>query len=196
MGQYYYIINLDKKQYLDPHRFGNGLKLLEFSCYGTGVMTGLAVLLSDGNGRGGGDLFCDDPIIGSWAGDQIVVAGDYADKGNFLIDDEVEDWRNKVDVKRYKKGFDPNKYEPNIYEYAETCMEDISGKVIIAMCADESIRRDMLTNLIDGFANSTEKNKSLTKEIIQTYKCKKLVDEIKESIDKHWREIRSQNEWD
>lgn len=79
MGQYYVIVNLDKKQFLHPHRFGDGLKLREFGASGEGTMMGLSVLLSDGNGRGGGDLPSDNPIIGSWARDRIVVAGDYAD---------------------------------------------------------------------------------------------------------------------
>ena len=84
MGQYYYIVNCDKKQYLHPHKFGDGLKLLEFGCSSDGTMTGLAVLLADGNGRGGGDLHSKNPIIGSWAGDRIVIAGDYADPGKFI----------------------------------------------------------------------------------------------------------------
>ena len=31
MGQYYKIVNLDKKQFLYPHKFGDGMKLREFS---------------------------------------------------------------------------------------------------------------------------------------------------------------------
>lgn len=79
MGQYYYVINLDKKQYLHPHRFGDGLKLLEFGDSASGTMTALAILLAQGNGRGGGDLHSSNPIIGSWAEDRIVISGDYAD---------------------------------------------------------------------------------------------------------------------
>ncbi len=29
MGQYYYIVNIDKHEYLHPHKFNDGLKLLE-----------------------------------------------------------------------------------------------------------------------------------------------------------------------
>ena len=86
MGQYYLIVNLDKKQYLHPHRCGDGLKLLEFGCSATGTLTALAILLADGNGRGGGDLRSENPVIGSWAGDRIVIAGDYADEGKFTGD--------------------------------------------------------------------------------------------------------------
>ncbi len=76
MGQYYKIVNLDKRQYLHPHKFGDGLKLLEFGAGGSGTMCGLAILLADGNGRGGGDLRSNASVIGSWAGDRIVIAGD------------------------------------------------------------------------------------------------------------------------
>src|ERR1700687_4252781 len=77
MGQYYCVVNLNKRQYLNPHKFGDGMKLLEFGSSGEGTMCGLAILLASGNNRGGGDLHSDHPIIGSWAGDRIVIAGDY-----------------------------------------------------------------------------------------------------------------------
>jgi hypothetical protein len=83
MGQYYYVANLDKKQYLHPHRCGDGLKLMEFGLSSCGTLSALAILLADGNGRGGGDLRSTNPIIGSWAGDRIVITGDYADNGRF-----------------------------------------------------------------------------------------------------------------
>jgi len=85
MGQYYYVVNLDKKQFLHPHKFDEGLKLMEFGCSSEGTLTALALLLADGNGRGGGDAQSSDPLIGSWAGDRIVVAGDYADAGKYGI---------------------------------------------------------------------------------------------------------------
>jgi hypothetical protein len=50
---------------------------------GGGTMFALALLLADGNGRGGGDARTDSPRIGSWAGDRIVISGDYADHGKF-----------------------------------------------------------------------------------------------------------------
>lgn len=97
MGQYHYVTNLDRKEFLHPHKFGDGLKLLEFGCSADGIMTGLAVLLATSNGRGGGDLQIEqyDPqtkeykaeskraellgeyIVGRWAGDRIAIIGDY-----------------------------------------------------------------------------------------------------------------------
>ena len=119
MGQYYTVVNLDKQQYLHPHAFGDGLKLLEFGCSGCGTMTALAVLLADGNGRGGGDLQTDNEeyqeIIGSWAGDRIVVTGDYADEGKFV----PEDYRpSEADVRS------------TLSNYADEQFEDISLKMM------------------------------------------------------------------
>jgi hypothetical protein len=120
MGQYYKIVNLTKREFLTPWTFNDGAKLLEFGSSGDGTMTGLAILLASGNGRGGGDLYISKTvnklgklkphqkvfhtysstnlkgkkiakeirvptIVGSWAGDQIVIAGDYDDPNLFGI---------------------------------------------------------------------------------------------------------------
>lgn len=129
MGQYYLIVNVDKGQYLHPHKFGDGLKLMEFGNSQYGTLTGLAVLLADGNNRGGGDLRTDDPIVGSWAGDRIVVAGDYADGGKFLL--EVSESELRGIAKKHLTDGDPK--EVNLYFYAQEKFEDISDKVIKAI---------------------------------------------------------------
>lgn len=84
MGQYYVIANIDKKEYINPSHLGSGIKLMEFAMDGQSAMTGLAVLLASSNGQGGGDLRIRGDsdfahIPGRWAGDRIVVAGDYDD---------------------------------------------------------------------------------------------------------------------
>ncbi len=100
MGQYQLVVNLDKRQYLHPCRLGDGQKLLEFADGGA-TLTALAILLARDNGRGIGDLHVALPdaprerwerngwarartahahLVGSWAGDRIVIAGDYGDK--------------------------------------------------------------------------------------------------------------------
>ena len=114
MGQYYKIVNIKKKQYITPHTFGDGNKLMEFSMSASGVLAGLAILLTDGNGRGGGDLHSENDIIGSWAGDNIVVAGDYADAGKFVKEPEH-----------------------TLYEVASSEGEDISVKVLDALFDDQ-----------------------------------------------------------
>ena len=114
MGQYYKIVNIKKKQYISPHTFGDGSKLMEFSMSANGVLAGLSILLADGNGRGGGDLNSDNPIVGSWAGDNIVITGDYADEGKFVKD-----------------------ADKNLYHIASIEGEDISLKVLDALCDDQ-----------------------------------------------------------
>ena len=114
MGQYYKIVNIKKKQYISPYIFGDGSKLMEFSMSANGALAGLSILLADGNGRGGGDLHSENDIVGSWAGDNIVIAGDYADTGKFVKEPEQ-----------------------NLYEVASSEGEDISLKVLDALCDDQ-----------------------------------------------------------
>lgn len=128
MGQYYYIVNTDKKQFLHPHKFNCGLKLLEFGDGGL-AMCGLAVLLADGNGRGGGDLHCDNPIIGSWAGDRIVIAGDYADDGKFLPPDAAD--------------------SQTLHAYADECYQDISFDVVRTMFDDTYLKQKYLESVYE-----------------------------------------------
>ena len=113
MGQYYKIVNIKKKQYITPHTFGDGSKLMEFSMSANGVLAGLAILLADGNGRGGGDLHSENDMVGSWSGDNIVVAGDYADAGKFVKEPDQ-----------------------TLYEVASNEGEDISLKVLDALFDD------------------------------------------------------------
>lgn len=61
------IFNLDQQEYLHP------------GCCGGGVKRCLAVLLNDNDIIGYGNLHCDNPVIGCWKGDRLVVAGDLAD---------------------------------------------------------------------------------------------------------------------
>ena len=114
MGQYYKIVNIKKKQYISPYIFGDGSKLMEFSMSANGVLSALAALLADGNGRGGGDLNSENDIVGSWAGDNIVIAGDYGDAGKFVKEPEQ-----------------------NLYEIASSEGEDISIKVLDALLDDK-----------------------------------------------------------
>lgn len=85
MAQYYVIVNVTKKEFLTPNAFGDGQKFMEFAFGGFGVMAGLAILLNNSNYRSGrgGDVWGMPEnsleYFGRWAGDQIVVAGDYAE---------------------------------------------------------------------------------------------------------------------
>ena len=121
MGQYHYVCNLDKHEFLHPHKFGSGLKLMEFGCESVGVPTGLVLLLAASNGptgRGGGDWHpwlggpgyegrevkvdaataerLSREIPGRWAGDRIAIIGDYAETGDPGIDPDDTPWTNKA----------------------------------------------------------------------------------------------------
>lgn len=80
MGQYHKVYNIDKREFIHAHRIDNGLKLLEQCGPGDTPTTSDAVwlLLSNSNGRGGGDA-PKHPMVGRWAGDRLVVQGDYAE---------------------------------------------------------------------------------------------------------------------
>ena len=85
MGQYWYVVNLDKKEYLYPHKLGSGLKLWEqLAASGHGSGAALVILCAAMPvARGGGDLRKDDDVskrtIGRWAGDRVALIGDYAE---------------------------------------------------------------------------------------------------------------------
>jgi len=78
MGQYHKTYNLDKKEFIHPHHIDNGLKLYEQIADVHSSSTALFALLANSNGRGGGD-FPKHDLIGRWAGDRIIVQGDYAE---------------------------------------------------------------------------------------------------------------------
>lgn len=83
MGQYHLIVNLDRREYICPHRTGALLKAWE-QLNNPGPCQALFALLMCSNGRGGGDLDDnpDERVIGRWAGDRIAVVGDYAHDGD------------------------------------------------------------------------------------------------------------------
>ncbi len=137
MGQYHVIVNLDKRQYLKPTQLGDGLKLLEFGDGGA-TLTALAILLAQDNGRGLGDLHVASPdsplekwekgefglkrvrtphahLAGSWAGDRIIIAGDYGDN----LPGETE----------------------NLYSHAQRRFEDISAAMRELICCDHWLKK-------------------------------------------------------
>jgi hypothetical protein len=112
MGQYHKVVNLDKREFLDPHQLGCGLKAWEQLANHPGTATALLILLATGQGKGGGDLDVDvgwhgstrweqenvnDPppvthdvsYIGRWAGDRITMVGDYGEQGDIQADRRI-----------------------------------------------------------------------------------------------------------
>ena len=123
-------MNLTKKEYIHPHQFGDGLKMLEFGCGGD-TMTGLTILLACSHNRGGGDLHVESEtpltkhILGRWAGDRIAIVGDYSAPDDFpgLDQEEIDAIWNEDD-----NGI--------------TGYVDISEHVIAALELDRYIRED------------------------------------------------------
>jgi hypothetical protein len=118
VGQYWYCVNLDKKEFIHPHYLGAGLKLWEQVANHPGTGTALIILLAAmPEQRGGGDLDLDAnwhgpeqkspehnlqpaPMpkeyhevalltIGRWAGDRVALVGDYADDGDLPAEFEA-----------------------------------------------------------------------------------------------------------
>ena len=92
MGQYYKCFNLDQHEYLYPHAYDNGAKLMEHSYIGNNMLNVAEHLLSPN---------------GSWHKTRIVWGGDYMDDHIFVEDIEVE---GNIRSLLHEKG--------NLYEFA------------------------------------------------------------------------------
>lgn len=103
MGQYHKIYNITKKEFLHPHAFDDGLKLMEFGDSAGGTLLALTILLAVSNGRGGGDAPDSGPkakeYLGRWAGDKIAIVGDYAEANDlpWISKDEFDDLKYGAD---------------------------------------------------------------------------------------------------
>ena len=115
MGQYFIVVNETKKEYLVPHDFGDGLKLMEFGASGGGTMTALTLLLRQSESAEGiGGDYHGDPtnrMLGRWAGDQIAVIGDYCPSG--------------------------------MYEEAHDSYENVSIETVLMMAEDPFLKQDL-----------------------------------------------------
>ena len=201
MGQYYVIVNLDKGEFLNPHCFGDGIKLMEFGHSTDGTLLALTTLLSNGNGRGGGDIFSskyrraegrwfrerkrfdegkrkteprfpspekhNNPLIGSWAGDRIVIAGDYGDERKFLTEEQIKQFQDKY---RKEQPKDRQKYmedNTNLHHYAEEFFKDISEDVL-AMLLDAGEISKESQEQIEMFNDARKRIKALKPDMILT----------------------------
>ncbi len=108
MGQYHYIVNLDRGEFIQPHGIGSGLKLAEMANT-TSIATALTMLLACSSGRGGGDfsqISDRKKVVGRWAGDRIAIVGDYAD-------DECLAAEHKAGSIYERCGINPEHYDSN-----------------------------------------------------------------------------------
>jgi len=88
MGQYFKAVNIDKKEYVCPWCIGGVAKLWEWAANAQGAV--FTLLLRKSDGSGGGDYYGyhrgydegspvpkHDAIVGHWAGDRVMLVGDY-----------------------------------------------------------------------------------------------------------------------
>lgn len=125
MGQYFKIVNTSKKQFVDINALGENNKLSFIGQGLNGIVLGR--LLTSSGADWGNDFYDDfghpnsDKIfMGVWAGDKIVIAGDY---------DEAD--TNGI------KTSDINDSNRNLYDMVESEYENITNDVIKWLANDE-----------------------------------------------------------
>jgi len=109
MGQYFLIANLTKKEYLNPLKLQSGLKLWEITVNKAPRV--LPLLLRKSSSGGGGDIQKDYKSAGRWAGDRIVVIGDYDESELFekvrktyeeISNQTIKDYNDFVEIPEEK----------------------------------------------------------------------------------------------
>lgn len=76
MGQYHRLVNIDKREWVDPHGLGLGSKQYEHTGCDASLADAMYVLVMTSPAEGGGD-FPFTEISGRWAGDRVLIVGDY-----------------------------------------------------------------------------------------------------------------------
>lgn len=77
MGQYHKLINLDKKEFVEPHEIGLFSKQYEHTGCEASLADAIYLLVMSSPESGGGDWPATEGVSGRWCGDRVVVLGDY-----------------------------------------------------------------------------------------------------------------------
>jgi len=126
MGQYYVAANLTKREFLDPYRLGSGGKLVEMF-YSDWFSKALLAALALGDWT-----LPDHPFVGRWAGDQVILVGDYM--GFYYVSRLISD--GKLNLPSYvleelkKLDEDESVVEASFYSYVRNNFKDISVEAI------------------------------------------------------------------
>lgn len=108
MGQYHIPVNLSKKEFINPHRLGDGLKLWEQGASQGGTLCALHALLAVSNGRGGGDYIDGhEDFVGRWGGDRVAIIGDYAEANDLEATDYAEEIYASTSYASYPEDYEP-----------------------------------------------------------------------------------------
>lgn len=79
MGQYHKLVNLDKREQVISYGLGLGAKQYEQTgCEGS-LAEAMYLLVMTSPARGGGDWKAFEGLSGRWAGDRVVILGDYTE---------------------------------------------------------------------------------------------------------------------
>ena len=77
MGQYHVLVNYDKKEIVEPYGLGLGAKQREqVGAFNGTIADAMYLLVMTSPSAGGGDLPLTG-VSGRWAGDRVMVVGDY-----------------------------------------------------------------------------------------------------------------------
>jgi len=166
MGQYYRIVNVTKREVIVPSTFNDGLKIMEFGTSGDGTMFAMAMLMNDGYGDGCGEEI-ESELIGSWAGDKVIVAGDYGtpykyipkkDEGRLLLHCLV-DQLNRKDANDMSPETIIDYAEKNctLYEWSKFFCKDISKEALAMIVQDHFVQQaKMITYNVTSNSDRTK----------------------------------------
>lgn len=130
MGQYFAAVNTDKKEFVCPWCIGGGAKLWEWAANPPGAVFTLLLRKSDEGGGGdyygyrrgcgeGGPITCPpNPVVGRWAGDRVVLLGDYDSTGMWdelyhtrtcrnISRELVDAWNDFIEIDELKLRYRP-----------------------------------------------------------------------------------------
>lgn len=129
MGQYYVAANLTKREFLNPHRLGSMAKLVEMF-YSDWFSKALLAALALGDWT-----LPDHPFVGRWAGDQVILVGDYMgfDYVSRLISEgklSLPSWVLEGLVKEEQADEDSEYGRPSFYTFVMKNFKDISVEAI------------------------------------------------------------------
>jgi len=102
MGQYFKLVNLDKKEQVGGTLEGWIMaKFLEWCVNDSSLLP--LFLLRRSDESGGGDIdFEKFKFLGRWAGDRVILIGDYDSSGLW---NKTEKWRNLWEDKEFREEF-------------------------------------------------------------------------------------------
>ena len=165
MGEYFLIVNPVKRQYVSASPFGENIKRNGIFAGHHGYAIGLLLCNDPEN------FFDAHPLVGSWAGDPIIVAGDYSAPDTLGIPTTLPDGPGR-----------------NLYHMAEEEFEDISHRVMIMLFDEYKRYKDSLNEFLYN-AMWVPCLFDALKEIVLSLEYIPLREALEKSIGPHWLEL-------